>query len=282
MNTSSKLQSGLSLIELMVALAISSFLILGITQIYIDNKRSYVFQQSQAVNLEGTRFAALLLNDYLGKAGYRRAPGQMQEYAFPRREADDDCLAFNAGSIAAATKNDNGEIGICIRYQPVVSGEPDCQGDASAALAHDEAFAEAPGDNLIVLAIKYVPGDTLQQGALTCKSLNATTPQAVELLTGIADFRLDFGIGSNNVLEKEITKFIPHDDWTATTGAIRGVRYSILFASGENQRDSDDSKILDDWLANASDAEKERLEDDDNKRIYQTVSSTQLLRNQMP
>ncbi|MEN1592952.1 prepilin-type N-terminal cleavage/methylation domain-containing protein, partial [Pseudomonas aeruginosa] len=41
----SKMQKGLSMVELLVALAISSFLILGISQIYIDNKRNYLFQQ---------------------------------------------------------------------------------------------------------------------------------------------------------------------------------------------------------------------------------------------
>ncbi len=41
MNNRSRRQSGLSMIELPVALAISSFLILGITQIYLDNKRNY-------------------------------------------------------------------------------------------------------------------------------------------------------------------------------------------------------------------------------------------------
>ncbi|OVZ72666.1 hypothetical protein CDO43_01055, partial [Pseudomonas aeruginosa] len=44
MNNRSRRQSGLSMIELLVALAISSFLILGITQIYLDNKRNYLFQ----------------------------------------------------------------------------------------------------------------------------------------------------------------------------------------------------------------------------------------------
>ncbi len=48
MNNRSRRQSGLSMIELLVALAISSFLILGITQIYLDNKRNYLFQQGQA------------------------------------------------------------------------------------------------------------------------------------------------------------------------------------------------------------------------------------------
>ena len=60
-------QAGLSLIELLIALAISSFLILGITQIYIDNKRSYNFQQSQAGNQENHRFLVMMhrLTDFL-------------------------------------------------------------------------------------------------------------------------------------------------------------------------------------------------------------------------
>ncbi len=78
-----KRQFGLSLIELMIALAISSLLILGITQVYIDNKRNYVFQQSQAGNLENSRFASLMINEYLGKAGYRRDPVILVEEAFP-------------------------------------------------------------------------------------------------------------------------------------------------------------------------------------------------------
>lgn len=78
-----KHQLGLSMVELLIALAISSFLILGITQVYIDNKRNYVFQQNQAGNAENSRFAALIINDYLGKAGYRRTPSALLEIVFP-------------------------------------------------------------------------------------------------------------------------------------------------------------------------------------------------------
>ncbi|MFT0635444.1 PilW family protein, partial [Pseudomonas sihuiensis] len=74
---SSQRQNGLSMIELLISLAISSFLILGITQVYIDNKRNQVFQLNQMGNLEGSRFAALMIDQYLGKAGYRRNPAAL-------------------------------------------------------------------------------------------------------------------------------------------------------------------------------------------------------------
>jgi type IV pilus assembly protein PilW len=49
-------QNGLSLIELMVAMVIGLFLILGVTQIFISNQRTYLFQQAQMGNQENGRF----------------------------------------------------------------------------------------------------------------------------------------------------------------------------------------------------------------------------------
>lgn len=281
MNDMIKRQRGLSMVELLVVLLIGSFLIIGITQVYLDNKRSYAFQQSQANNLDNGRFATLILNQYLGKAGYRRDPSQLVEFAFPAKKAKDDCQDFKAGHAVTGFAADKGT-GFCIRYQPQVSGELDCQGTASD-VEYDEAFKSPSSDDLIVLAFKYELDDTdLSKGRLLCKSLNAANPQYEELLTGIADLRLDFGVGSADVLEKEVTTFVPQADWTSASGAIRSLRYSLLLASQENQRDSDDSKVLADWLANAPAATKTRLENADKKRLYQVANSIQTVRNFMP
>ncbi|WP_312933717.1 PilW family protein [Stutzerimonas nitrititolerans] len=276
-------QRGLSMIELLIALAISSFLILGITQIYIDNKRNHVFQQSQAGNLESSRFATLMVNEYLSKSGYRRNPASLLEFVFPSQNASGDCLAFSAGHSITGLDPNVGT-GFCIRYQPLTSGELDCQSAASEAFDDTKAFSEVPTTSLIVLAFKYAPSndDALHDGSLQCKSLNASTPQYVELLRGIADLRLDFGVGKTDVFEKEVSGFISQADWTPADGAIRSVRYAMLISSRVGQRDGEDSKVLDDWLTAASDTDKERLEEADNRRIYQVASSTQTIRNLMP
>lgn len=278
-----KHQNGLSMVELLIALAISSFLILGITQVYIDNQRHSMFQQSQSGNLDSGRFAALLIDQYLGKAGYRRTPSSLQETAFPERAAAGGCMAFGAGVSVTGLDSSEGT-GFCIRYQPQVSGELDCQGVASST-SFTQAFpSNLTASDLIVLAFKYEAGTSteLQNGRLLCKSLNATTPQFTEQLTGIADMRVDFGVGSTDVLSKEVTTYIPQQDWTVSSAGIRAVRYSLLLTSRTGQRDSDDSKILNDWLAQASSATKTRLQTGDNKRIYQVVGSTQTVRNLMP
>jgi type IV pilus assembly protein PilW len=274
-------QAGLSMVELLVALAISSFLILGITQVYIDNQRHYLFQQSQSSNLDSGRFASLLLDQYLGKAGYRRNPSSLEEFAFPSQEASGGCMAFPTGASVTSLTADQG-LGFCIRYQPQESSELDCEGKVSSVI-YEKAFPlDVTPSNLIVLAFKYEPGSELQNGRLLCKSLNAGTPQFTEQLTGIADMRLDFGVNKAGALEKEVTSFVPQGSWTATAGTIRSVRYSMLLASRAGQRDSNDSKVLEDWLTAAPASSKTRLEQGDNKRIYQVAGSTRNVRNLMP
>ena len=96
-----KSQNGLSIIELLVALAISTILILGVTQVFLENKRTQAFQQQQNNNQENARFAEIILDEYLGKAGYRRAPDDVLENAFPAAAAASGCSAFTAGSSRA-------------------------------------------------------------------------------------------------------------------------------------------------------------------------------------
>ncbi|RRV66110.1 prepilin-type N-terminal cleavage/methylation domain-containing protein [Stutzerimonas stutzeri] len=275
-------QRGLSMVELLVALAISSFLLLGISQIYMDNRRTHFFQQSQTSNQENSRFAALMLNEYLGKAGFRRAPDQLVEDAFPSVSANNDCQAFAKGSPVTATTD---ALGICLRYQPVISEELDCQGGNTIAFDDSKAFKAPPTSSLVTLALRYTPGAELNAGTLQCKSLSATSPAYMEVLTGIADFRLEYGVGGKDLLEKKLTegsgRFVNAEAWTENSGPIRAVRYSILFASRENQRDGD-SRIYTDWYDSADATTKARLTSSDENRIYQVAHGTQTIRNLMP
>lgn len=191
-------QRGLSMVELLVALAISSFLILGITQVYIDNKRGYVFQQSQANNQENTRFAEYTLDTWLNKAGYRRTPYQNIEYAYPSVAASADCSAFIEGAVVTSL-NTATETGLCIRYQPASAAELDCQGNVVKTIGSDtklaEPFAEPDQTEVVVMAIKFVPDADLHKGSLQCKNITGTTPAFAELIDGVADMRFEFAEG---------------------------------------------------------------------------------------
>ncbi len=277
-------QYGLSMVELLVALAVSSFLILGITQVYIDNKRSYMFQQSQSNNQENTRFAELTLNTLINKAGYRRAPDQLIEDAFPKSTSTDDCEVFIEGAAVAAFKPKSGtkEIGFCIRYQPASSTDFDCQGNTVKTVARtniDKPFIKTAQEELVTLAIKFVPNADLVKGSLQCKNLTGTAPAFEELIDGVADINFQYATSEGDLFERKLK----NNPWsTNPTGLVRAVRYSILLTSRANQRDGE-SVIYNDWVNAVSDTtNKARIQAGDNQRVYQLAGSTQTLRNMMP
>ena len=271
-------QRGLSMIELLVALAISSFLILGITQVYIDNKRNYVFQQSQAGNLENSRFAVLMIDELLSKAGYRRAPDQEMADAFPASSIlSVHCEAFPAEAALTKIKATGGQTGFCMRYQPAMADELTC--DGIAAPLSKKVFGYPSQAETIYVAVKFTPHTSdLNKGTLSCISNKGTT--LVELIDGIADMKVEFGAG--DLVEKKLAASNPFKDaqsWTATDGPVRAVRYSVLAASRNNQRDGD-SNVFTQWLKTASDADA--LEALDKKQIFQAAVGAQAISNLMP
>lgn len=274
-------QQGLSLVELMVALAVSSFLILGITQVYINNKRNYVFQQSQAANLDSSRFAVLMLDEILAKAGYRRAPDQSMESAFPASHnlLSSQCSSFAEGAVITTLKT-SGAIGFCLRYQPALDGEALCDGELTE-LDNEETFIYPQENETIYLAIQYTPHVSQQGGTISCLSNKSNEP--AELLDGIADMRVEFASGFE--MEKRLKTSDAYKNATAgaaTDGMIRAVRYSVLATSRANQRDGD-SLVFEQWQSNtATAASKTRLTARDKGHLYQAAVGSQALRNMMP
>ncbi len=63
-------QRGLTLIEIMVALLIGSFLLAGVLQIFIVNRQTYRVQENLSRIQENGRFAIDYLNRYIRLAGY--------------------------------------------------------------------------------------------------------------------------------------------------------------------------------------------------------------------
>lgn len=261
------LQQGLSMVELLVALAISSFLILGITQVYISNKSNYSFQQSQAGNMDSGRFLQMVLKEQVSKAGYRRTPDQEINQAFKSASGPGKCAVFPEGGVVAKL-SDNNANGFCIRYQPAVDGEHTCGGNTLSANA--SAFIPAAESYIV---IEHHWNDNLHEGKITC--------DGEDLVEGVADFRVEFLLGEKN--ERRFQNN-PYQIASTYNGAdiVRGIKYSALLASQPNQSGGMESAVLDGWLIDADSSTKKDLEDNDNNRIYQVVSSTQVLRNLVP
>src|SRR5699024_6298316 len=228
---------GLSMIELLVALAISSFLILGITQVYINNKSNYGFQQSQAGNMDAGRFLQMILDEQVNKAGYRRTPLQGLGTAFKAKGAEADCAAYpNKGVVTRLSDTD--AQGFCIRYQPAVNGELMCDGK-TLSLTNTKAFAEPSAGEYANVVIKHEWDDDLHLGKITCNG--------EELIEGVADFDVEFLLGENTERRFRDKPYIKASSYNSSD-IIRGVKYSALLASRPNQRGGMDSAVFTVWL----------------------------------
>ncbi|PAU58980.1 hypothetical protein BZL41_17315 [Pseudomonas sp. PIC25] len=207
MNGISRRQNGLSLVELMIALAISSFLILGITQFYIDNKSNYLFQQGQSSNLNKGRFAVLMLEQVLARAGYRAEPWNSLAVAFPAISAGNGCPAFSAGETVKANSAGNG---LCIRYQAAEDAgdyDLDCLGE------------DVEADASVLLNLAYDSAE----GTLSCRVSGASAV----LIDNVAGF---------------VVGDLPDSDATN-----QSIRFAVLLGSGSSLRGGVESDVITRW-----------------------------------
>lgn len=168
-------QTGLSLVELLIAMAISVTLLAGITQIVLSNKDTYNFQQSQSINQENSRFAYYFVDQVLEKAGYIQAPQNTRDAIFPSIAATSQCALFKAGQVIS---NSLEGTGLCIRFQRAESADTDCQGNAIAS------------DNAIVTRLFF----DATNNSLRCGAQGAA---AVELVDNIENVVFSYGISND-------------------------------------------------------------------------------------
>ncbi len=272
MNNRSRRQSGLSMIELLVALAISSFLILRITQIYLDNKRNYLFQQGQAGNQENGRFAMMFLDQQLAKVGFRRRADDPNEFAFPAQQKTAYCEAFKAGSTLVPAVVKAGQSGFCYRYQPAPGEAYDCEGNSittpsdpfATAQSHHRTRSVRSRDRRCPRQPRLLRADNQGKGQ--------------EIVSGLVDFKLEYGVGPTMAGKREVESFV--EQANIADRPVRALRYSALMASDKNLRQGD-SKTLDDWIT-LYPSSKTSLQGNDKDRLYQIAKGSQTLRNLVP
>lgn len=245
-------ESGLSIIELMVALLLSSLLILGVTQIYIDNKRSYLFQQGQVDNSDAARFSAIFLENELNKAGFRRRPDIDIEEVFKA----DSSNGLQSGSVAAAITN-----GITYRYQASHPGLNSCDGAAIASIPSEPYVGiSAP---IKISKIQFA------DGALKC--------DGEIILEDVADFKLLYAVGARSDGGRVIKRYTSSPQ---ATEEIRGIKYDILLASpSSNLTDIADNIVYSNWRKTHYDEDNATPPD---RKIYQVASNTIIFRNITP
>ncbi|WP_295467970.1 prepilin-type N-terminal cleavage/methylation domain-containing protein [uncultured Pseudomonas sp.] len=187
---------GFSLIEMMIALTVGAFLVLGVSQIYLDNKRSFLFQQGQTGNRNNAQLTLQLLDRQLARTGFRADIRYQSNLAtaFPATSAVADtdgisCPAFAAGvTFAATTDSVDTPTGVCIRYQGALDGKDlDCLGNVIPRVNLNT------GGN-VLLKLRYLASATPGAGTLSCtvwsEQAGALTRKgSAVLVQGLRDFR---------------------------------------------------------------------------------------------
>ncbi len=270
-------QRGLSLVELMVALVIGSFLILGATQLYLNSKRGQLFSSSSAENVENARFGVLVLEEQLSKAGFRRAPDQEISTAFPAGSGPSVCRSFPAG--AAVVPLSNSDKGFCFRYQAAVDDEVSCSNENVGV--DRPPFSPSVSDELVYVAIQFEAGDEQQQGRLTCTTKKGSvTGDPEPIIDGVADFRVFMAEGHPRVKKLSQDAFkLPSA--LAQDAVVRAVNYEVLLASGPNRREGE-SSIFEDYVSRLDSSSAQALRNKDKRHVYQLATGGQALRNLMP
>ena len=174
-------QAGLSLVEILVALAIGLFLVLIATTIYMQGLSSFGFRVGQSENLGNSRLALAVLDSEFSKAGYRRDPSQAMFDAFPADSSPhpNGCQFAQGQALYAADAQT-----VCLRFQPRDAAETDCAGTPANLGAAGPYDAPAPATGMF--AEKY----TVESGVLVCRAAQEVVP----LADGVRAVHFEFGI----------------------------------------------------------------------------------------
>ena len=100
-------QQGLSLVELMIALAIGAALIGGMIQIFSSNNAAFRTQQSVSRMQENARFAFHFISRELRQVGYRGCAGQAPQNQLDLPAGSDDEFLFDFGRSIHGWAGDN-------------------------------------------------------------------------------------------------------------------------------------------------------------------------------
>lgn len=212
-------QRGISLIEIMIALTLSLFLLLGLFAIFDSSRQIYAMQNGLAQLQERQRTAIALLSGIIRSAGY--FPGTNPKLVTKDAEAIKRLVfptgsnsLYAAGASVFGTEVLNGNDTIQVRFQAAGgSNIPNCQGDTNTSAAdvlYDNLFS-INGSNQLTCAVGINGG---------------ATGTASVLVDGISAMDIVYGIDPTNIGSS--SKYVPASsvtDWRK----VRSVKILLTF-----------------------------------------------------
>lgn len=227
------IQHGFTLVEIMVAITLSMFLVGGLVQIYSSSKRSSILQSTLAEYQENQRFALDFLNRDIRMAGFfdqsiQTSIKPVDKFHYKPLDATDDKNSKNA--------TDDGSDIITVQYE----SDRDCMGNKI-----DDTIADNIGPNGRTIAInKY----TVESETLYCEGNASIRKQP--LIDGVVNMQVLYGedLSALKPGEQATADRYVHIEDVNKMDRIKTVRIALLFITPrpvKNKAESETFKLLD-------------------------------------
>ncbi|MBZ9783165.1 prepilin-type N-terminal cleavage/methylation domain-containing protein [Pseudomonas sp. REP124] len=216
-------QKGFGLIELLIALTLSLIVVLGVVQVFIAAKNTFVSQNSAAAIQEDARFVLSKMIQEIRMVGMFGCLGTITEA--------NSATMFNASQVTPISW-DNANLKLTLVTADVGNsgGTPtwtvvsDCRNTATAY-----AGAQNPGTGQLAFPIRRIIY-SLKNGALTM-GVGAGTPTQSILVDNVSDFSVSFGLASSAT----DTAASSYSTNPADPARIRSVRLSLTLVDPANR-----------------------------------------------
>jgi len=212
MDINFKKQSGLSLIELMIASTLSLIIIGGVVQVFVGTKATYITTENIGRAQENGRFAIDVLSRYTRIAGYwdYNTNDSTPEPFVP------DCATAGDPCSQDGTGNNNSDR-LAIQFD--APDNLDCNG-------------QTPSANRVLSNVFWVQDDGFGVSSLYCRGFDQATNTwlgtAQPYISGIDSMQLLYGIQDNT---GSVTNYVNASRVTNWSD-IRAIKISILAQSG--------------------------------------------------
>ncbi|MES9904908.1 MAG: PilW family protein [Sedimenticola sp.] len=200
---------GFTLVELMIAMFLSLFLMGGVIQLFIQSKTTYTLQEGVARAQESGRISLHLIENHLRRAAYPLDALPMIN-GFSRDQVG-STPAFASGH---TTPLDNA---LVIQYQSPAGGMNDCSGRTIAA------------DEFVAMNYLISGGDLICESATT----ESATLGSATLVNGVSSLALSYGVdsdgdGAANGAYKAVADITTTDDWESVVAVQVRVTVPVL------------------------------------------------------
>ena len=176
-------QGGFSLIELMIAIFVTLFLVAGMIAVIIGMKGSFTTQDRTAQVQESALFALTTLDAIVRQAGYFPSPGSNNRTAaFPAVTASAGVTAFSASEFLVGSGSTSDSL--TVRYQTA---------------PNDNLLNCLGGSNTTAAKVTYANTFSVASNQLKCSvSADGTFVANEVLVDNVASMKIKYGFDTNN------------------------------------------------------------------------------------